>query len=73
MDFFQKFPRETVVTHLKSFLGVIRNIWHGRNALTTKKIRHLLEAQCAAKYDANIEYAQFTRAVKSLINFFRQV
>ena len=46
MDFFQKFPTEKVATHLKSFLGVIRNIWHGRNACDKKKIQHLLEAQC---------------------------
>ena len=26
LDFFQKFPTEEVATHLKSFLGVIRNI-----------------------------------------------
>ena len=46
MDFFQKFPTEKVVTHLKSFLGVIWNIWHGRNACDKKIIQHLLEAQC---------------------------
>ena len=47
MDFFQKFPTEKVATYLKSFLGVIRIIWHGRNACDKKKIQHLLEAQCA--------------------------
>ena len=46
MDFFQKFPTEKVATHLKIFLGVIWNIWYGRNACDKKKIQHLLEAQC---------------------------
>ena len=46
MDYFQKFPTEKVATHLKIFLGVIRNIWHGQNACDKKKIQHLLEAQC---------------------------
>ena len=46
MDFFQKFSTEKVATHLKIFLGVIRNIWQGRNACDKKKIQHLLEAQC---------------------------
>ena len=45
MDFSQKFPTEKVATHLKSFLGVKQNIWHGRNACDQKKIQHLLEAQ----------------------------
>ena len=46
MYFYKKFPREKVATHLKSFLGVIRNIWHRRNACDKKKIQHLLETQC---------------------------
>ena len=50
MDFFQKFPREKVVTHLKSFLGVILNIWHGWNACDKEKIQHLLEAQCGLQW-----------------------
>ena len=37
MDFPPKFPREKVATHLKSFLGDIRNIWHGRNACDKKQ------------------------------------
>ena len=41
MDFFQKFPTEKVATHLKSFLGVIQNIWHGRNACDKRKIQTL--------------------------------
>ena len=45
MDCFQKFSTEKVVTHLKSYLGVIQNIWHGRNACDKKIIQHLLEAQ----------------------------
>ena len=37
MDFFHKFPTEKVATHLKIFLGVIRNIWHGQTACYKKK------------------------------------
>ena len=40
MDFFQKFPTEKIAMHLKIFLGVIRNIWQGRNACDNKKIQH---------------------------------
>ena len=57
MDFFQKFPTEKVATHLKSFLGVIRNIWHGRNACDKKVIQHLLEAQCVLSVVAGVEVA----------------
>ena len=46
MDFFKKFPTEKVATHLKIFLGVIQNIWHGQNICDKKKFQHLLEAQC---------------------------
>ena len=46
MDYFQNFPTEKVATHFKIFLGVMRNIWYGRNACDKKKIQHLLEAQC---------------------------
>ena len=53
MDFYKKFPREKVATHLKSFLGVIQNIWHGRNACDKKIIQHLLEAQCATLFKSN--------------------
>ena len=41
-----EFPREKVVTHLKIFLWVIQNFWHGRNAWYKKKVQALLEDQC---------------------------
>ena len=41
-----EFPREKVVTHLKIFLRVIQNFWHGRNACDKKIVRDLLEDQC---------------------------
>ena len=44
--YLQKFPWEKVATHLKIFLQVIQNFWHGQNALsknTKKKVQGLLE------------------------------
>ena len=40
--YLQKFPREKVVTHLKIFLRVIQNFWHGRNACDKKKSGYCL-------------------------------
>ena len=37
-----EFPREKVVTHLKIFLWVIQNFWHGRNACHKKKSGYCL-------------------------------
>ena len=45
--YLKKFPWKKVVTHLKIFLRVIQNFWHGQNACDKKKVRVLLEDQCA--------------------------
>ena len=44
--YLQKFPWKKVVTHLKIFLGVLQNFWHGQNACDILKIQPVLEDQC---------------------------
>ena len=47
--YLQKFPREKVVTHLKIFLQVIQNFWHGRNACDKKKSGYCLRTSVNCK------------------------
>ena len=52
--YLQKFPWKKVATHLKIFLGVLQNFWHGRNACDILKIQPVLEDQCVMMFSFNM-------------------